>query len=314
VTGRGPALEVAGVAKRFGEVEALVNLSLVVEAGEVCVLLGPNGSGKTTLSNVIAGLVAPDHGTVRANGIDVVADRRAAQRTIGYAPQELGVYPSLTAREGLTFFGELSGLRGPVVRERIDLIAEALELVPLLDLRCDGLSGGQKRRVHTAMAMLHRPALLVLDEPTVGVDLHARQRLLENLLELVQGSGTALCYTTHHLEEAEALGATLAVIDGGVIRERGTIAEVVGRHARRSLTVTFDGAAPAPPAGYTVEAGPQTLRFLVDEPAAQLSTILQALDAGAGRIRGIDVDEGQLESAYLALVAPTGRAAGPEAP
>jgi len=163
-----PTLEVAGLRKSYGVTVALDGVDLVVEPGSIVGLLGRNGAGKTTLVSVIAGLLRADAGTVRVAGIDVVRDARRARACIGLAPQETGVYLPLSVRDNLRFFGGLSDLRGRVLRTRIDDVASALLLEPLLDRRARDLSGGERRRLHTAIALLHRPRLVLLDEPTTG--------------------------------------------------------------------------------------------------------------------------------------------------
>jgi ABC-2 type transport system ATP-binding protein len=208
-------LEVRGLTKTFGRMVALDGVNLEIQRGEICALLGQNGAGKTTLTSIVAGLRRPDSGNVLVGGIDVVAKPKEASRLIGLVPQEVGVYPTLTVREGMRFFGELADLRGRTLSARIEEVAEALDLTDLLGRTAGRLSGGEKRRVHTAMALVHRPALLLLDEPTAGVDVQTRIRLLNAVRALATDFDTAVCYTTHYLAEVETLRASVAILDDG---------------------------------------------------------------------------------------------------
>lgn len=168
-------LSVRGVHKSYGSVEALRGVDLTVEPGEIVGLVGPNGAGKTSLVSIVAGLRRPDRGEVHVGGLDVTRHRQEVGRLLGLAPQDLAIYPTIKVRDNLVVYGELAGLRGAELRRRIDETAETLGITDLLDRRGAALSGGQKRRLHTAMALVHRPPLLLLDEPTVGADIESRQ-------------------------------------------------------------------------------------------------------------------------------------------
>src|SRR5215218_8626812 len=172
-------LEIRSLAKSYGDVCALEDVDLDLAEGEILGLLGPNGAGKTTLISIVAGLWAPDRGTVRVGGIDVRSDPTGARALMGIAPQDLGVYLPLTVRNNLRFFGRMVGLRGRDLTGRVEEVADALELTGLFDRKAQQLSGGEQRRLHTAMALLHRAPLLLLDEPTAGVDVATRNRLLD---------------------------------------------------------------------------------------------------------------------------------------
>ena len=204
-----------------------------MDAGTILGLLGPNGAGKTTLVSIVAGLRRADAGTVHVGGIDVGRHPKSAQRLIGFAPQETGVYPVLTVRDNLRFFAGLAGLRRPDARVRIDEVGAALGLDELFDRRASELSGGERRRLHTAIALLHRPRLVLLDEPTTGADVRTRNEILE-LVRTLADDGSAVVYSTHYLHEIEALDATVAFIDHGRIVARGELAELVHRHGVRA--------------------------------------------------------------------------------
>jgi ABC-2 type transport system ATP-binding protein len=219
-------LEATGVVKRFGDAVALDGFDLAVEAGEIAGLVGHNGAGKSTFARVTAGLVTPDAGTVRVDGMNA---SRAADRVrpiLGLAPQELALYPTATARENLFAFAGLYGLRRRDARRRIDQLADALVLGGVLDRRVRDLSGGQQRRLQAATAMIHRPRVLLLDEPTVGADPITRDALLA-VVRAAARDGAAVVYTTHYLPELDTLDATLAVADHGRVVARGTRAELL---------------------------------------------------------------------------------------
>jgi ABC-2 type transport system ATP-binding protein len=219
-------LEATGLVKRFGTTVALDGFDLSVAAGEIAGLIGHNGAGKTTFARVTAGLVTPDSGLVRVAGMDVARSRARVRALLGLAPQELALYPTATARENLYVFAGLYGLRRREARHRIGPLAEALALGEVLDRRVRDLSGGQQRRLQAATAMLHRPRLLLLDEPTVGADPVTRDALLA-AVRAVAADGAAVVYTTHYLPELDTLRATLAIADHGRVVARGDRAELL---------------------------------------------------------------------------------------
>ena len=298
-------LRIDRLAKRYGDVEVLRGVDLVARAGEVVALLGPNGAGKTTLVSIVAGLRSADGGTVRVGDVDALAHPVAARRLLGLAPQDLGIYPSLTVHRNLAFFGELAGLDRRTLAERIDEVCAVLALEDLLARRAGELSGGQKRRLHTALAMLHRPPLLFLDEPTVGADVQTRAELLRAVRRLAD-DGTAVVYTTHYLVEVEDLRADVAILESGRVIERAPVDDLVSRYGTPALRLTFDGPAPALP-GFVTEGSVATLA--VRDPAAAAAGVFRDLGAHGDALRSVDVIRPSLEAAYLAL---TGRRSNDE--
>jgi ABC-2 type transport system ATP-binding protein len=222
-------LNATGIEKSYGEIHALRGASLQVEAGAIVSLLGRNGAGKSTLLSVIAGLTRPDAGTVAIDGVDVLKHPAKASGLVGIAPQHTGIYPPLSVRENLEFFGELSGLKGVDRRKRAADVAEQLGLSSLLNRKAANLSGGEARRLHTGCALVHRPKLLMLDEPTVGADVATRVQLIEAVKKLAD-EGAAVVYTTHYLPEVESLGASIVIIDNGVVLASGTKDELMAQH------------------------------------------------------------------------------------
>ena len=285
--------------KSYGAEEALRGVDLDIAAGEIVGLLGPNGAGKTTMVSIIAGLRRADAGSVSVNGVDALAHPDAARRQLGLAPQELAVYPSLSTRENLRFFGELADLRGRGLAARIDEVAHTLALTEFLDRQVRTLSGGEKRRVHTAMALLHRPPLLLLDEPTTGVDVSTRAQVLAAVRALA-ADGAAVCYSTHYLAEVEALDASVAILDHGQMIARGTMDELIQAHGGSAVELVFDG--PPPNLPFAAEVDGDVVRVRGD--GAEAARVLQALGEGAERLRSLEILRPSLESVFLAL---TGR-------
>ncbi len=294
-----PGLAAEGLVKRYGDRVVLSGVDLRIERGEIMALLGLNGAGKTTLASIIAGLRTADRGNVAVDGFDVATDVWAARARLGYAAQETSLYPSLTARENLWFFGRLGGLASRGLKARVAELAAALELEPWLDRPVRVLSGGERRRVHVATAMLHRPALLILDEPTAGVDTASRTAILD-LVRVAAAEGCAVCYSTHYLAEVDRLGGSVAVLHRGGLVAQGALADVVARHSEPFVEVRFDGDAPALPAGFRYDADGDALR--VHGTDHDLSAaIVNALGAETRRLRLLRVVEPSLESAFLTL-------------
>lgn len=230
-----------GVSKSFGTLRAVGNVSFRVEAGEIYGLLGPNGAGKTTTISMICGLLRPDAGKVSIGGHDVWAEPKKAKALMGVAPQELAIYEELSAAENLRFWGELAGLTAGDAKRRAGELLELLALADRAKEAVKNFSGGMKRRVNIGCALLHRPKLLLLDEPTVGIDPQARSNILE-LVKALAADGTSILYTTHYLEEAEMLCQRIGIIDQGQLLAEGTLGELqqrVGGEGRKSLNDVF---------------------------------------------------------------------------
>ena len=294
-------LEIRGLRKTYGDLEVLRGIDLEVAPGEVVGLLGPNGAGKTTMVSIVAGLRQADGGQVTVGGIDALRHPEHVRPIIGLAPQDLGIWPILTVEQNLRYMGELAGVRGRVLRERISEIAEALDLTDLVPRRAGELSGGQKRRLHTAMALLHRPRLLFLDEPTVGADVRTRRQILD-VVKGLAADGAAVVYATHYLPEVEEIGDSVAVIERGEIVARGTVVELVARHGRPQLRLAFEGPAPALD-GF--EPDGTGVWIATPQPAILAAQVMKDLGPRAARLRSVEIVQPSLEAAYLAL---TGRA------
>ncbi|MFZ0134467.1 MAG: ABC transporter ATP-binding protein [Desulfobacterales bacterium] len=207
---------------------ALHDVDLQVDTGEVLGLLGPNGAGKTTAISIMSTLLRPDSGEVTICGIDIFKQTRRAKRHFGLVPQEIALYPSLTCRENLRFFGRLAGLKGSTLNDRIEECIGLVGLTAGAGKRVATFSGGMKRRANIAAGILHNPELLFLDEPTVGIDAQSRHMILEMLAGLAR-QGTGMIYTTHYMEEAQRLCSRVAIIDQGGIIDQGPPAELIAR-------------------------------------------------------------------------------------
>ena len=232
-----PVLAADRLRKSYGTVAAVVDVSFSVAAGEIVGLLGPNGAGKSTTVGIIAGLLKPDAGEVRVNGAVLSGDTDPAKRTIGLVPQDIALFEELSARENLRFFGSLYGLRGAALDATI---ASGLEFVGLGQRARDKVktfSGGMKRRLNLAAGLLHDPQLVLLDEPTVGIDPQSRNAIFDNL-EALRARGKALVYTTHYMEEAERLCDRIVIVDHGRVLASDTVRGLYGLlPASRRLTV-----------------------------------------------------------------------------
>jgi ABC-2 type transport system ATP-binding protein len=298
------ALRASGLVKRFGPIRALDGFDLEVAAGEIVGLVGHNGAGKTTLARITAGLVVPDAGSVEVMGIDVARAPVRIRPLLGFAPQELGLYPTATARENLHLFAGLYGMRRRHARSRINELADDLALGDVLDRRVRDLSGGQQRRLQAATAMVHYPQVLLLDEPTVGADPVTRDALLA-VVRAAANEGSAVVYTTHYLPELDTLGATLAVADHGRIVARGdrdALLATVPGHA----VIEFDGPLPSfnvPPDGMVdLQWDDRRLTITASRPASALAPLLAAHPDAAAHLRAIELHPPTLDELYRHLV------------
>jgi ABC-2 type transport system ATP-binding protein len=221
-------LKVQGLIKTFGTVRAVDSISFEVQPGEIYGLLGPNGAGKTTTISITSGLLKPDAGGVFVAGEPFWSDPQKAKRIMGVVPQELAIYEELSGRENLEFWGRMAGLSSHDAKARAVELLEALTLTDRAKDPVKAYSGGMKRRINLGCALLHRPKLLLLDEPTVGIDPQARLNMLEFIRNL-RASGTAILYTTHYLEEAETLCQRIGIMDQGRVLAEGTLSELQER-------------------------------------------------------------------------------------
>ena len=290
--------------KRYGSITALDGVSLTLEAGEIFGLLGPNGAGKTTLMSLVAGLRPPDGGEILLQGEQLRPERIEQRKRLGFVPQALALYEELSGEENLRLFGRLYGLSGAVLRERVE---EGLRLVQLQDRRRDQVktySGGMQRRLNIIAAVLHRPLLLLCDEPTVGVDPQSRNAIFE-LLEKLNAEGTTIVYSTHYMEEATRLCSRIGIIDHGKLLALGTLDELLLqlpfaeqiRMARRpEVAAQLDGLRDFGPIAETEEAF-----VLTPREGLRLSEFFAAVERLGLSYRSFTVTRPTLENVFLHL-------------
>lgn len=220
-------LDVQQLGKKYGDFEAVKGVSFTVEEGEVFGLLGPNGAGKTTTISILTGILPPTSGTALIGGYDIRTQMAQAKRLNGLVPQDLALYPTLSARANLNFFGQIYGLRGKALQERVEDVLRIVALTERADQAVQTFSGGMKRRVNIAAGLVHQPRLLFLDEPTVGVDPQSRNHIFESVQRLNRERGMSIIYTSHYMEEVELLCNRVAIIDEGRIVALDTIKNLI---------------------------------------------------------------------------------------
>ena len=282
-------LQVIDAKKRFGATTALDGASFELRQGELLALLGPNGAGKTTLIRAVAGRVRLDGGQVRLFDRDIAAGQTPPE--LGIVPQEIALYGLLTARENLEIFARLQGLAGGVLKESVDWALERTALADRQKDRVKGFSGGMKRRLNIACGIVHKPRVVLLDEPTVGVDPQSRDRIYETLAELA-ASGVSMVLTTHHLEEAEARCTRTVIIDHGRVIAAGTLPELVDRTVGKDRLVTLrlsDG---------------QVETARMRDVATELPPLLERARASGRLVDDVEVRGPSLQSVFIHL---TGR-------
>ena len=309
---RPAVLECVGLRKAFGERLAVDDVGFSIAPGETYGLLGPNGAGKTTTISMVCGLLTRDAGHVTLGGRELDTDTVEVKAAVGFVPQEVAIYPDLTARENLRFFGTLYDLAGRDLDGRIDRVLETIGLADRAGERTDAFSGGMKRRLNIGLGMLNDPTLLVLDEPTVGVDPQSRNAILDSV-EALASEGMAVLYTTHYMEEAERLCDRVGILDEGSLKAEGTRRELislVGEHDRLRIEARGDLVAAATAAATVPgveEAVPRDggIDLLALDVRASLAEIVRAVDGTGTGISSMEVREPNLEAVFLHL---TGKA------
>jgi ABC-2 type transport system ATP-binding protein len=298
-------LQVRQAFKAFGKTQALAGADASLGQGELLALLGPNGAGKTTLVRAVAGRVRLDRGTITLFGEELGRRGGEARRRLGIVPQEVALYPLLTARENLEVFGALQGLRGKDLQGRVRW---ALDWTGLAERAADlvkGYSGGMKRRLNIACGVLHRPDVALLDEPTAGVDPQSRERIWE-MLDRLKREGMSLVLTTHQLDEAQTRCDRVTIIDHGRTIADGTFAQLVERTVgpRRAVTLTLDRPPPEDLAWHPARVAGRALRFQVGDVAAELPRLLEQVRQAGRQVEDVEVHAPSLQAVFLHL---TGR-------
>jgi ABC-2 type transport system ATP-binding protein len=307
-----PAIQVKELHKDFGEVYAVKGIDFEVQRGEIFSLLGPNGAGKSTTISMISGLLQPNQGEIFVMGHNVDKDDMAAKAAIGVVPQEIALYEDLSARENLAFWGKMYGIRGEALKKRMDEILEIIGLTDRQKGRVGKFSGGMKRRLNIGIALLHKPEVIIMDEPTVGIDPQSRRNILDSVMDLNR-QGMTVLYTTHYMEEAQELSNHIAIMDHGKIIAIGThneLVKIVGQLDRIELTINTESARVIE-AWKTITGVRQVtakngnLTLLVDDSNLVLPDIFESAAKAESRITSVEIQEPNLEAVFLHL---TGRA------
>lgn len=307
-------IEAQRLSKQFvpDQPAAVKDFSLSIQAGEIFSLLGPNGAGKTTTISMLCGLLKPTGGTALIDGHDINADALAAKQAIGLIPQDIALYPTLSARQNLRFWGEMYGLSGKILSNRIEEVLEKIGLTNRADDKIQTYSGGMKRRVNIGAGLLHKPKIVFMDEPTVGIDPQSRRAILDMTKQL-NAEGMAVLYTTHYMEEAQELSDRIGIMDNGELIALGTLDELtqtVGQADTVVLEIN-EGIEGIAQTLATLPGVRQAVRkeaeitLLVDDANHQLPDIITTITATGAHIAGIDIQEPNLEAVFLHL---TGKA------
>lgn len=301
-------IEVEDLGKQYGDLTAVGGVSFSAPEGAIFGLLGPNGAGKSTTIGCISGLLTPTSGRVRVLGHDVVTAPRRAKESLGVVPQDLALYDELDARANLGFWGAAYGLRGAELKSRVDEVLVAIGLLDRAREPVKKYSGGMKRRLNLGCALVHRPRVLLLDEPTVGVDPQSRVRLLELIRQEV-ARGCCVLYTTHYMEEAEELCDRVAIIDHGEIIAAGTLPELRGILGERDvLRLRGEFAGDAARSAVEAVAGVEVvqcdeggMRLAVPDGARTLPEVVGALSSVGARVDETTLTRASLESLFIKL-------------
>jgi ABC-2 type transport system ATP-binding protein len=307
-------LNVQDLTKRYGDFVAVNGVSFSIQQGEIFSLLGPNGAGKTTTISMLSTLFPPTAGDATISGHSIRTAAQAVRNVIGVVPQELALYDELTARENLAFWGQMYGMAGNMLRQRIDEVLRQIGLHDKADGRVKTFSGGMKRRVNIGIGLLHKPQLLFMDEPTVGIDPQSRRAILDTVSALNR-QGMSVLYTTHYMEEAQQISHRVGIMDGGAMIALGTVQELTRRLGEReSLRLHLADDDDANALADVLRAVPGVLQssankheviLVVPHADEMLAPVVTRVNAAGAKIRAIDIEEPNLEAVFLYL---TGRA------
>jgi ABC-2 type transport system ATP-binding protein len=309
-----PILEAQGLVKKFGDFPAVKGVSFSIEQGEIFSLLGPNGAGKTTTISMLSCLLPPTQGDAFIAGHSVVRDSLAVRRLIGVVPQEIALYESLSARENLVFWGQMYGMGGASLKKRVDGILEQIGLSDRAGDKVQTYSGGMKRRVNIGVGLLHKPQIIYMDEPTVGIDPQSRRSILDEVKELNR-QGMTVLYTTHYMEEAQELSNRVGIIDHGELIALGTqheLTQMVGENEVLRLHLpesespeTLVEGLRGLPGVLNISTSDSQVMLEVPEAEEALAPVITCANEVGVKIRSVDIQEPNLEAVFLHL---TGRA------
>ena len=305
-------LKVKNLYKNFGNITAVDGISFEVNKEEVFGLLGPNGAGKSTTISIISTLLKPTGGEVLFEGESIFSNHRSIRRKLGVVPQDIALYPTLSGYENLRFWGNLYGLRGQALKTRMDEVAEIIGLSGRLKDKVEKYSGGMKRRLNIGAALLHKPELLIMDEPTVGIDPQSRSHILDTVLKL-KDEGLTIIYTTHYMEEAENLCSRICIMDEGKVIASGTQQELVELVKEKTqISIRLDSVNDSildslknMPGVNDAKIDEDTVNLYGENGDILLAEIIAKVSEHKKRIQSIDVKKPNLESVFLHL---TGKA------
>jgi ABC-2 type transport system ATP-binding protein len=306
------AIQVKDLYKSFGDIQAVQGVSFDVQQGEIFSLLGPNGAGKTTTISMLSTLLRPDQGDALVMGKSILSDPMGVKSVLGFVPQEIALYEDLSARENLTFWGKMYGLRGAALKSRVNEVLEIIGLTDRAGGRVSKFSGGMKRRVNIGVALLHKPKVIYMDEPTVGIDPQSRRNILDSVVAL-KNQGMTVLYTTHNMEEAQELSNQIAIMDHGKLIACGSHAQlvkIVGEMDRINLTINAESERilevwRGVPGVAQISAQDGILTVLADDSNQVLPRLFDTAASHNVRITSVDIQEPNLEAVFLHL---TGRA------
>jgi ABC-2 type transport system ATP-binding protein len=306
------AIKVQNLDKSFKDVHAVNDISFEIHQGEIFSLLGPNGAGKTTTIGMISGLLTPDKGQVWVMGHSVLKNPKQAKAEIGVVPQEIALYKDISAQANLNFWGKMYGLRGQALTEQVDSVLSLIGLEDRKDQVVSKFSGGMQRRLNVGIALLHQPQVIIMDEPTVGIDPQSRRKILDSVKQL-RDQGVTVLYTTHYMEEAQELSDRIAIMDYGKVITLGTheeLIDIVGELDR--ITLTIKGEPHEVISAWSEIDGIEKVTpddgefyLLVKDSNEALPLIFDAASRANVRINSVDIQEPNLEAVFLHL---TGRA------
>ena len=306
------AIEINNLQKSFGDLKAVDGVSFAVQEGEIFSLLGPNGAGKTTTLSMLSTLLRPDDGDALVLGHSIRSEPMKVKESLGVVPQEIALYEDLSARENLVFWGKMYGLRGTALKNRVDEVLETIGLTDRQKGRISKFSGGMKRRVNIGVALLHKPRVIYMDEPTVGIDPQSRRSILDSVVSL-KDQGMTVLYTTHYMEEAQELSDHIAIMDNGKVIAAGTpdeLVKLVAQSDRITLTINSESSRileqwRATPGVQNISEEDGKLTLLVDDSNRVLPRLFDAAALSGIRITSVEIQVPNLESVFLHL---TGRA------
>lgn len=307
-----PAIRVNNLSKDFEDIHAVQSISFAVQDGEIYSLLGPNGAGKSTTISMLSCLLEPTSGEAEVMGHSILENANKVKESIGVVPQDIALYPDLSALENLLFWGKMYGLRGPELQSRASEVLEVIGLTEHQKRRVDKYSGGMKRRLNIGIALLHKPDVVIMDEPTVGIDPQSRRNILDNVLSLNE-EGMTVLYTTHYMEEAQELSDHIAIMDYGKIIAMGThneLVKLVGEQDRIELTLSSSSDKllekwKAIEGVNVVKSENGEFDLLVDDSNVLLPQLFETATEEGIRISSVEIQEPNLETVFLHL---TGRA------